>query len=685
MDASDRIDALRALIRHHEEQYYVHDAPEISDGEFDALMRELQALEAAQPDRVTPDSPTQRVGGRPVEGFATVEHARQMLSLDNANSEEELRAFDERVRKGLAESGAVPSSVRYVAELKIDGLSIALTYRDGRLVRGATRGDGVRGEDVTANARTIRAIPLALGDGPAGELEVRGEVYLPRRVFERINREREEQGEPLFANPRNAAAGAMRNLDPREVARRRLGAFTYQLMASAGVGPEAHGDTLRQLAAWGLPVEPHWQACDGVEAVVVFCTRWGEQRRSLDFDTDGVVVKVDDLAMRERLGVTSKCPRWAIAFKFPAEQARTRLKAIEVNVGRTGAATPYAVLEPVVLAGSTISKATLHNAEDIARKDIRQGDLVVIEKAGDVIPRVVGPVLPERPAASEPWAMPAKCPTCGSALRREADEVVWRCENASCPARLLRGLEHFAGRGAMDIEGLGEALIEQLVSGGLVRDFSDLYKLRVVDLATLTSTTSKDGKTVTRRFGEKSAQKVVDRIERSRQNELWRVVFGLGIRHVGERAAQALAGAFGGMRAIASASAEQCQAVPDIGPVVAASARAWFDEPRNRDLVERLEAAGVRMHVPDWEQRRDAAPGRLSGRTYVITGTLEAMSREEAQIQLERLGAKVSGSVSRKTTAVIVGAEPGSKLEKARTLGVPTLDEAAFLRLIMNA
>ncbi len=672
MDPSDRIDALRALIRHHEEQYYVHASPEISDAEFDALMRELRALEEANPDLVTPDSPTQRVGGRPVEGFATVEHAVPMLSLDNAYSESELRAFDERVRRGLGESGDVPATVRYVAELKIDGLSIALTYHGGRLVRGATRGDGVRGEEVTSNVRTIRAIPLTLHDGPPGTIEVRGEVYLPRRVFERINREREEAGEPLFANPRNAAAGTMRNLDPRQVAKRRLGAFTYQLVAPGAIRPTTHGATLRRLAGWRLPVESHWETCDGADALVAFCHRWAEERRSLDFDTDGVVVKVDELALRERLGATSKFPRWAIAFKFPAQQAHTILRRIDVNIGRTGAATPFAVLDPVFLAGSTISLATLHNADDVARKDVREGDTVIIEKGGDVIPKVVGPVLSLRPAGSLPWSMPTACPVCGSQLQRAADEVVWRCENTSCPARLRRGLFHFAGRGAMDIEGLGEERIEQLVANDLVRDFADLYQLTVPGLAAL------------ERMGTKSAEKLVEQIDRSRRNDLWRVIFGLGIRHVGERAAQALARAFGSMAAIAAGSVEQLQAVPDIGPVVAGSVRAWFDEPRNRALLDRLAAAGVLMEVPAAERVAEAAPGPLSGRTYVITGTLAAMSREEAQAKLERLGAKVSGSVSKKTAAVIVGGEPGSKLEKAHALGVPTLDEAAFLRLIMK-
>src|SRR5262245_35753536 len=459
----DLILELRTLIRHHEEQYYIHNAPEVSDEELDKLLHDLEQLEGGNPDLVTVESPTQRVGGRLVEGFATVDHKVPMLSLDNAYNEEELRAFDERVRKG---AGLGEAKVPYVAEMKIDGLSIALTYDHGRLVRGATRGDGAHGEDVTHNVRTIRAIPLSLRNGPTGSVEIRGEVYLSRSAFERINKEREAADEPVFANPRNAAAGTMRNLEPSLVARRGLGAYTYQVVTDPGDNdvPPAHGAMLDAMRSWGLPVEPHWHRCEGVDALVAFCHEWAERRRTLSFDTDGVVIKVDDLALRTKLGATAKFPRWATAFKFPAQQAHTKLRQIAVNVGRTGAVTPYAVLEPVFLAGSTISMATLHNAEDIARKDIRDGDTVIIEKAGDVIPRVVAPVLSLRPPDSREFAMPAECPVCGSSLRRDEEEVVWRCENTSCPARLRRSLEHFASRAAMNIEGLGESLVDQLLA-----------------------------------------------------------------------------------------------------------------------------------------------------------------------------------------------------------------------------
>jgi DNA ligase (NAD+) len=709
MDPASRIAELRRQIRHHEERYYVENQPEIADAEFDELMQELQRLESDHPDLVSTDSPTQRVSGRVAEGFQTVAHAEPMLSLDNAYDEDELRAFDDRVRRGLSEKGAAPAVADYVAELKIDGVSIALTYVDGVFVRGATRGDGSKGEDVSANVRTIRAVPLQLREPVPGRIEIRGEVFLPRAAFEKMNEEREKSGDILFANPRNATAGALRNLDPGLVAKRGLRAFTYQLVrggpqqvagasqdaqlqtrpesdgnveASLPTRPASHADTLEQLKGWGLPVEPHWRRCSGIDALIEFCHEWADKRRTLGFDTDGVVIKLDAMEHRRRLGTTSKFPRWAIAFKFPAEQKTTLLKQIAVNVGRTGAVTPFAVLDPVFVGGTTVQMATLHNADDVARKDIREGDWVIVEKAGDVIPRVVGPVLSRRPAGSEPWAMPSVCPQCGSQLHREEEEAVWRCENVSCPAKLQRGLEHFASRGAMNIEGLGEALVKQLIESGLVRDYADVFHLTADQLAALTSTSEREGKKIERRFGAKNAAKVVGQIAGSRQNEFWRVIYGLGIRHIGERGAQVLARAFGSMEALEAASLEALQATSEIGPVLAASARSWLDEPRNRELVARLRAAGVRMEVPESERGVRTGPGPLAGRTYVVTGTLASMTREEATAALERLGAKVTGSVSKKTTAVIVGEDAGSKADKAKTLGVPTLDEAAFQELI---
>ncbi len=665
MTAAERIEYLRAEIRRHEELYYVHASPEISDAEFDALMRELQALETAHPELSSPDSPTRRVGGRPTESFATVEHLMPMLSLDNAYSEDELREFDERVRRGLDTS----SAVAYVVELKIDGLSIALTYEDGRLVRGATRGDGTRGEDVTANVRTIRALPLALRGGPKGRVEVRGEVFFPRRNFERLNQERAASGEPLFANPRNTAAGAMRNLDPGLVAKRGLSAWTYQLVTpSRNETAPTHAAMLERLHEWGLPVEKHWQRCEGIDAVWAFCERWREERQTLQFETDGVVVKLDRVALREQLGATSKFPRWATAFKFPAQQATTLLRQIAVNIGRTGAATPFAVLDPVFVGGSTVSMATLHNPEDLARKDIREGDTVIVEKAGDVIPRVVGPVLAKRPEDSTPWSMPIACPVCGSTLIKPEDEVVWRCENASCPAKLRRSIEHFASRGAMNIEGLGESLVEQLVERQLVRDVADLYDL---DAATLENL---------ERMGKKSASNLLSEIERSKTNDVWRLINGLGIRHVGERGAQVLVEHFGSVAALATASLEDLRQAREVGPILATSVRQWFDEPSNRRLLERLAAAGVRVEAP---ARVKTGPQPLEGLTFVITGTLDAMSRDEAQRRIEDLGGKVTGSVSKKTNYLVAGADAGSKLEKARALGVTSLDEPAFLKLVM--
>ena len=703
MKPEARVRQLRDLIRHHEERYYIHSNPEISDAEFDERLHELERLEAAHPELVTPDSPTQRVGGRTVEGFETVEHLVPMLSLDNAYNDEELRAFDERVRKSAGRD-----DIAYVAELKIDGLSIALTYEDGRLLRGATRGDGSRGEDVTANVRTIRAIPLSLrslkaAQAPSGRVEIRGEVYLPRAAFERLNREMEDAGEPPFANARNTAAGTMRNLDPALVSKRGMSAFVYQLVSDhrspeglrhsgdSGTGPDvaqafrpaAHGETLEAFASWGLPVEPHWRRCASIDEVVAFCAGWSDKRAALEFDTDGVVIKVDELALREKLGATAKFPRWATAFKFPAQQATTTLTAIAVNVGRTGAVTPYAVLEPVKLAGSTISMATLHNAEDLARKDIRPGDRVLIEKAGDVIPKVVKAILPHpdgAPRGAE-WVMPTHCPECQSLLQRDEEAVVWRCENPSCPARLRRSLEHFASRSAMNVEGLGASLVDQLIEQGLVHDYADLYHLTPERLETLVVAPKepKSERAVARRLG-KVGRNVVAQLERSKANDLSRLIYALGIRHVGEKAAATLARHFRSMDRLMTEPPEALQSVSEIGPVVAASVRAFAEEPRNQELMRKLKAAGVNMESQAPEPSDQ--PGPLSGKTYVLTGTLAEMSRDEATAALERLGAKVSGSVSKKTSCVVFGAEAGSKLEKAEKLGVARMDEAQFLAFL---
>jgi DNA ligase (NAD+) len=668
----DRIRSLREQIRFHEERYYVDDAPVIPDAEFDALMRELRALEAAHPDLADPDSPTQRVGGRPVERFETARHLAPMLSLDNAYGEDELREFHARICRTL--DRPVEEPLAYVTELKIDGFSIALTYERGRLVRAVTRGDGIEGEDVTANVRVIRTIPLTLrGTAPDSLVEVRGEVFLPLAAFARINAERERAGDPPFANPRNAAAGSIRTLDSAAVASRGLRAFTYQLVrpAAGDLPATFHSDVLRQLKEWGCPVESHWQRCAGIEEVVAYCREWDTRRRALPFETDGVVVKLDDVSMRDALGTTAKFPRWATAFKFAAERARTTLLKIEVNVGRTGAVTPFAVLEPVFLSGTTVSKATLHNEDEIRRLKLNEGDTVVVEKAGEIIPKVVGLAEPPDEQRESGWHMPTHCPSCGSALVRETDEVVWRCNNVSCPARIRRGLEHFASRRAMNIEGLGESLIDQLVSTGMVRDYADLYKLSLHQVAAL------------ERMGKKSATNLLGEIDRSRNADLWRLLHGLGIRHVGEGGAQALARALGSMARLRSASIAELEAVPDVGPVVAASVRTFLDEPRNQELIDRLRETDVRM-VAESARSGEPPPQPLAGQTFVITGTLDRMSREEAAERIQALGGKVAGSVSRKTHWVVVGRNPGSKADKARELGLRTLDESGFLTLIMK-
>ena len=679
------IQALRSAIRHHEERYYILNDPDISDAEFDQLLSRLGVLEAANPETVTPDSPTQRVAGRAAEGFASFVHEIPMLSLDNAYDEDGLKAFDERVRKGLDRGSEQP--VSYVAELKVDGLSIALHYQDGLLLRGVTRGDGRRGEEVTSNVRAIGVIPLGLRVPVLGTVEVRGEIFLPRASFERVNVERTKLGEALFANPRNAAAGTMRTLDAGLVARRRLGAFVYQLVGQEREGAVEHNvqlvkhaAVLEQLSGWGLPVERHWRRCVGIDEVLTYCREWAKGRLELPFDTDGVVIKVDDLEDRHRLGQTAKFPRWAVALKFPAEQATTKLLRIEVNVGRTGAVTPYAVLEPVQLAGTTVQLATLHNADDIGRKDVREGDIVLVEKGGDIIPKVVKPILARRlTGEKEPsrFVMVTNCPVCGRRLERAPAAVVWRCPNVHCLAKLRRGLLHYAGRRAMNIEGLGEALVEQLVESKLVRDSADLYALTVENLTEV----APDGKKKIAGMGKKSAGNLVLEIERSKGRDFANFLFGLGIRHVGERAASLLARRFEGLAGLLLASAAEIEEVVGIGPTVAESVRAFLDEPVTRSLLGRLEAAGV--HMKSGRMGSGPTAKVLSGRTFVLTGTLQSMSREQAKRTIVAQGGRVTATVSKKTSYLVVGEEPGSKLRQAVAFGVDTLDEQAFGQLIM--
>ena len=646
-EARRRARELASEILRHERLYYVEGRPEITDAEFDVLMRELVALEEKYPDLATPGSPARRVGGAPAEGFATVPHAIPMLSLENAYSWEEAEAWRARARRLLGEEPPA-----YVAELKIDGLSISLSYENGVLARGATRGDGFRGDDVTGNVRTIRSIPLEISEKTP--LEVRGEVFYPKRAFERLNAAREAEGLPLFANPRNAAAGTMKLLDSRIAARRGLEAWLYAIVEGTPP-PTSQSEALERLRGLGFRVHPNSRRCASFEEVREFVEEWREKRRTLDFETDGVVVKVDDRSLQERLGSTAKSPRWALAYKYPPEEKTTLVEAISVQVGRTGVLTPVAHLSPVQLAGTTVKRATLHNYEDLSRKDVRVGDTVVVEKGGDVIPKVVRVLSEKRPADSVPFAMPAACPVCGDPVAREADEVATRCVNPSCPAVVREALRHFCSRRAMNIEGLGDRLVDQLVSAGLLTDVASIYGLKVEDLVEL------------ERWGEKSASNLVAEIERSKQSDLSRLIFALGLRHVGEKAAAILAARFRTLDALAAASEEDLQTAEEVGPATAAAVASYFRHPRHRELIERLRRHGVNFVSGAPERPRE---GPLAGKTVVITGTLAGVTREEAAERLAAAGAKVTGSVSKKTDLLLAGEEAGSKLEKARSLGV---------------
>ncbi len=657
--ARKRVEALRGQLRRHERLYYVESRPEITDAEFDRLMRELIDLEAEHPELASPDSPSRRVGGEPAEGFATVVHAEVMLSLENAYSWEEAQAWLARATRVL---GREPRG--FVAELKIDGLSISLRYEGGRLVRGATRGDGTRGEDVSDNVRTIRTIPLAIAESSA--LEVRGEVYYAKKAFERVNAGREAQGEPLFMNPRNAAAGTMRLLDSRITAKRRLDVWLYAVVEASPV-PESQSVALGRLKALGFPVNPHWKKCETFDEVREFVESWHEKRRGLEFETDGVVIKVDDRSTQEELGATAKSPRWALAYKYPAQEATTVVREIGVQVGRTGTLTPVAHFDPVVLAGSTVKRATLHNYEDLARKDVRVGDTVVIEKGGDVIPKVVRVILEKRPKGARPFRMPEKCPVCGDPVVREEDEVATRCVNPACPAVVREALRHFCGRRAMNIEGLGDKLVDQLVTAGLLTDVASIYDLEASELVEL------------ERWGEKSAANLVEEIEKSKGNDASRLLFALGIRHVGEKAAKTLIGRFGSIGALAAASEDELQSVEEVGPNTAAALLAWFAHPRQRALVENLRRHGVRL---DGQIQARPPEGVLTGKTVVITGTLSGITREEAAQRLGEAGAKVVGSVSKKTDYVVVGESAGSKLDKAKAVGVPVVTWEEMRKLL---
>jgi DNA ligase (NAD+) len=646
----ERVEALREELRRHERLYYVEARPQITDAEFDALMRQLIGLEAEHPDLASPDSPSRRVGGEPAEGFATVVHAETMLSLENAYSWEEAEAWLARAARVL---GAEPRG--FVAELKIDGLSISLRYEGGRLLRGATRGDGVRGEDVTDNVRTIRTIPLKISE--TTPLEIRGEVYYSKKAFDRVNAGREAEGEPLFANPRNAAAGTMRLLDSKVTAQRRLDAWLYAVVEATPL-PQSQSEALGRLTALGFPVSPLWRRCETFAGVRAFVEEWHEKRHELEFETDGVVVKVDDRATQLALGATAKAPRWALAYKYPAEEATTVVRDIGVNVGRTGTLTPVAHFEPVLLAGSTVKRATLHNYEDLSRKDVRVGDTVVVEKGGDVIPKVVRVILEKRPEGARPFRMPENCPVCGDPVVREQGEVATRCVNPACPAVVREAIRHFCGRRAMNIEGLGEKLVDQLVTAALLTDVASIYALKAADLAQL------------ERWGEKSATNLIAEIDKSKGNDASRLLFALGIRHVGEKAAKTLIGHFGSVDALGEATEDELQAVDEVGPNTATAIRAWFSHPRNRELLERLRGSGVRF---DGARHARKPAGRLAGKTAVITGSLSGITREEAAERLAEAGAKIAGTVSKKTDFLVVGESAGSKLEKAKALGVRTV------------
>jgi DNA ligase (NAD+) len=661
------IESLREEIRRHEELYYVHDSPEIADVEYDALLVRLQQMETEYPELVTPDSPTQRVGGRPAEGFEEYAHRYPMLSLDNSYNIDDLRAFDERCRR-LADG----RELEYIAELKIDGLSIALHYESGVLVRGVTRGDGRRGEDVTQNVRTIRSIPLRLKTADArvsAVAEVRGEAYLPRSVFEKINAEREEEGAPRFANPRNAAAGTIRQLDPKIVATRRLDMFPYDVMTRERKPFATHWESFDWLERAGFRVNPHRQLCRTIDEVIDFCNEMEAKRDQWDYEIDGVVVKVNSTALQDEFGATSKAPRWAIAYKYPARQATTKVLSIVVQVGRTGALTPVANLEPVLLAGTTVARATLHNEDEIKRLDVREGDTVLIEKSGEIIPKVIKVIESRRTGAEKRFRMPKKCPVCGGLVSRPEGEAVARCVAADCAAQLKARLLHFASRRAMRIEGLGEALVEQLVEKKMVRDVGDLYQLRLEDVAGL------------ERKAEKSASNLMAQIEASKSRDLPALVYGLGLRHVGERTAGILARKFGSLEELSRASVEELDAVHEIGLVVAESVRDWFDDPGNMALCERLRAAGVRTRLEQGtgESRTEA----FAGKQFVLTGKLESLTRDAAQAMIEARGGRVTSSVSKKTDYVVAGEDAGSKLDKAVALGLQVIDEAA-LKVMLN-
>ncbi|WP_286678600.1 NAD-dependent DNA ligase LigA [Candidatus Aquicultor secundus] len=665
-EANNRAEELRSLIYYHDHRYYVLDAPEISDAEYDELMRELIAIETEHPELVTPDSPTQRVGGEPSQAFKPVRHRARMMSLANAFSFEELAAFFNRISGELG-----TDQIELVCELKIDGVAVSLTYEHGMYVNAATRGDGEVGEDITANVKTIQSLPLRLFlEAPPDVLEVRGEAFLSKEQFKQINEEREELGIPLFANPRNAAAGSLRQLDPKVSAKRNLDMFVYALGYVEGVAFTDQWGLLKYMEAAGLKINKHIKKVGSVQEAYEFCEYWQDKRHSLPFEIDGVVIKVNSFARQEKLGATSKAPRWAIAYKFPAEQKTTVVLDIELNVGRTGALTPTAVLEPVVVAGSTVGRATLHNEDEIKRKDIRIGDTVIIQKAGDVIPEVVAPIVSKRTGSEREFAMPHECPVCGGEVVRPAGEAVARCININCPAVIFEHVIHFAGRAAMDIDGLGESVAHQLLDKGMIKDVADIYYLTKERLLGI------------EHFADKAAENLQAAIEHSKERPLARLLFALGIRHVGAHVAEVLAETFGSIDALSRASFDELVATPEVGPKIAESIIEFFDEQRNRAVLEKLKSAGVKME-------QEAATGKgiarnLNGLTFVFTGGLTQFTRGEAEELVKSMGGKASSSVSKKTDYVVIGENPGSKYDKAKALGVKIITEDEFKRLVQE-
>ena len=668
----DRAAFLRQELQRHERLYYRDAKPEISDRDFDRLMAELAAIEEEHPELRTADSPTQRVGGEPTEGFEQVEHEPPMLSLDNTYDHDELAEWVERLARLLPDT-----EFEFICELKVDGVSLSLLYEDGVLTQAATRGNGRVGDLVTANARTIRTLPLRLPPAAPSRLLVRAETYMRRSAFAALNEQRAAAGQELYANPRNTTAGTVRQLDSRDVARRRLDLACYEWVQPAGEDGEerpSHGKSLAALTELGLPVNDSWRRCQGLSEVVAYCDEWQEKRGELDFEIDGVVVKVDDPELRDRLGATAKAPRWAVAFKFEAEQAETVVRAINAQVGRTGAVTPVAELEPVLVAGTTVKRATLHNYEDLARKDVRVGDAVVIEKGGDIIPKVVSVFEERRGPESQPFAPPTECPVCGETLYQPEEEALLRCVNAACPAVVREAIRHFASRNAMDIEGMGDWLVGELVGGGIVRDPADLYRLTVEQLADLKKTNDA-------RLGEKAAARTVASLaESKKERSLSRLIYALGIRFVGDSTAALLARRFRTVDGLAAASAEELEEVDEIGARIAESVRAFFDSKRNQDLLRRLEEAGLQFEEEETES--EAGDGLLEGKTFVLTGTLSGMTRNEAAARITAQGGKVTGSVSNRTNYLVAGEKAGSKLRKAQQLGLEVLDEAALEELL---